>query len=374
MKKLFKISLIIAIFIRFYLQLIVFFSQKFIPFKSSFPYWDFFLVKKAPGWLWPWGNFDGVHYLSIAQEGYLYGLTQAFFPVYPLAIRVFSWLIGNQLIAGLILSHLFFVGFLYFFIKLGQLDYSIQQLKWAVFLLLLFPSSFYFFSLYTESLFLFLTVVSFYLARRKSFTYSALAAGIASGTRLVGIFLLPAIIWEYFRATKKSSRLELIKISFLSSLGLCFYLGFLQQKFHNFMIFIASQPGFGAGRQIDKLVMPYQVIFRYLKMFLTVNPANDIYPVLVFEFFMSIIFIGIIIWAYIKKFRLSYLIFITASFLLPTFTGTFSSIPRYVLTAFPFFYLFGTIKNKPIKISILILSAILLSWAFIRFSRGYWIS
>jgi len=49
-------------------------------------------------------------------------------------------------------------------------------------------------------------------------------------------------------------------------------------------------------------------------------------------------------------------------------------MPRYVLAGFPLFYLLASIKSKPIKITALIVSALLLTWAFIRFSRGYWIS
>ena len=38
---------------------------------------------------WGWANFDGEHYLSIANIGYK-GLEQAFFPIYPILINFFS--------------------------------------------------------------------------------------------------------------------------------------------------------------------------------------------------------------------------------------------------------------------------------------------
>src|SRR3989338_7634876 len=34
----------------------------------------------------PWANFDGVHYLSIAERGYVQ-YEQAFFPLYPVLVR-----------------------------------------------------------------------------------------------------------------------------------------------------------------------------------------------------------------------------------------------------------------------------------------------
>ncbi|MEK7513685.1 MAG: mannosyltransferase family protein, partial [Patescibacteria group bacterium] len=321
MNKLFKTGLILALVVRLYLQLIAVLALKFIPFKASFPYSDFFLSPKGPDWLWLWGNFDGVHYISIAIEGYLFGLTQAFFPFYPLLIRWLSLITHNQLWSGLIISHFCFIGFLYYFIRLGRLDYPAKTVSWAVLLLILFPTSWFFFSVYTESLFLLLAALSLYLARTRRFTAAVLLAGIASGTRLVGIFLLPAILWEYFQAVKKPKIHTLALLSLTGISGFLLYLNFLQQKFNNFFIFITAQPGFGSGRQVDTIVMIYQVVFRYLKMFFGVSPVNDIFPVLVFEFSISLLFLGLIIYAFIKKVRLSYLIFFIPAFLLPTFTG-----------------------------------------------------
>lgn len=371
---LFKYGLILALIVRFYLQLLAGLAIKFVSFKGSYPYWDLFLSPKGPDWLWLWGSFDGAHYIAIAQEGYLYGLTQVYFPLYPILIRLLTFLTKNQLWSGVIISHLAFIGFIYYFIKLGRLDHSIKTIRWALLILLLFPTSFFFFSLYTESLFLFLLALSLYLARTKRFIPAAIIAGLASATRLVGIFLLPAIIWEYYQVHKKPSWFNLFKLTALASSGLLGYLIYLQSRFHNFLIFVTSQPGFGAGRQVDTIVMLYQVIFRYIKMFIKVSPKNDIYFVLVFEFLISMLFIGLIIYAFKKKLRLSYLIFFIPAFLLPTFTGSLASMPRYVLAGFPIFYLLASTTSKKIKIITLVFSVLILTWAFIRFSRGYWIS
>ena len=325
------------------MQILAGLAIKFIPFKGSFPYWDLFLAPKGPSWLWLWASFDGAHYIAIAQEGYLYGLTQVYFPLYPLLIRWLTLLIKN-LISGIIIAHLALIGFIYYFIKLGRLDYPAKTIRWALLLLLLFPTGFFFFSLYTESLFLFFVALSLYLARTKRFFPAALIVGLASATRLVGIFLLPAILWEYYQVHKKLDWFSLAKLTVSASSGLLGYLLYLQHRFHNFLIFVTAQPGFGAGRQVDTIVILYQVIFRYLKMFFGVSVQNDIYPVLIFEFVISMAFLGLIIYALIKKFRPGYLLFFIPSFLLPTFSGSFASMPRYVLAGFPLFYMLASIK------------------------------
>ncbi|MDZ4229279.1 MAG: mannosyltransferase family protein [Patescibacteria group bacterium] len=370
MKKL----LLIALIIRLFLQLVAGVAMAYLPFTPSYPHWDITLVNQGPQWLWFWGGFDGVHYLNIAEKGYEYGLTQAFFPVYPLLIKFFNYLVGNRLITALLISHLSFIGFVYFFVKLGRLDFPRKSVNWAGVLFLLFPASFFLFGVYTESLFLLLAAACFYFARRSQFLAAAGLAGLASATRLVGIFLLPVVLWEYYRANKNHRALTLGWYGLISGSGLLLYLNYLQRRFHDWLIFVHSQPGFGAGRQVNELVLPYQVVARYAKMFLSVSPVNAIYPVLVFEFLATLGFTGLIVYAFLKKLRSSYLLFIIPALLLPTLTGTFASMPRYGLIAFPLFYLLGDLKKKYLKIILAAGFGLTLVWALVRFSRGLWLA
>src|SRR4030042_3666725 len=62
-------------------------GSRLLVFKNSFPYADSVLLPYGQFLLWSWANFDGVHYLLLAEKGYAFGLTQAFFPVYPLLIK-----------------------------------------------------------------------------------------------------------------------------------------------------------------------------------------------------------------------------------------------------------------------------------------------
>ena len=80
-----------------------------IPFKASFPYWETLLAPNGHPLYWSWGNFDGVHYLTIAKAGYIAQFTQAFFPLFPLLMRYLAQLSGSLMSAGLIIAHGFWI-------------------------------------------------------------------------------------------------------------------------------------------------------------------------------------------------------------------------------------------------------------------------
>src|SRR5690242_7110394 len=66
-------------------------APKLLPaFGNRFPYVEILRETGLPHWIWSFGNFDGVHYLRIAKDGYAYQYTQAFFPLYPILIKIVS--------------------------------------------------------------------------------------------------------------------------------------------------------------------------------------------------------------------------------------------------------------------------------------------
>lgn len=109
-------------------------------------------------------------------------------------------------------------------------------------------------------------------------------------------------------------------------------------------------------------------------MILTVDKTNPIYFTVWLELVISLYALGLLIWAYIKKVRPSYLIFSFISFIIPTLTGTFSSMPRYVLVLFPIFIVLALIENKYLRYFIFSIHIILLFICTMLFTRGYWIA
>lgn len=88
-------------------------------------------------------NFDGVHYLSIAENGYGYA-QQAFFPVFPLLIWCIHEIIGISYIgAGIILSNAIFSLLLYVFLKFSKKVLGQSNSKWVLIFYLSLPMAFF---------------------------------------------------------------------------------------------------------------------------------------------------------------------------------------------------------------------------------------
>lgn len=307
--------------------------------------------------IWSWGGFDGVHYITISQSGYIAEHTQAFFPVYPYLIRLVNQMTGlNALLSGLLVSHIFLLVALGLFWKLLRLDLKRDQAQRVILTLLLFPTAFYLGAVYTESLFLALIFGAFLAARKKRWLASGLLGAIASATRPVGVFLFPALLVEWWSRRPRprvggrgSSVFRFAKAPGLLSiclvpLGLILYMIYLNNHFGDPLKFLHAQPEFGASRS-DKIVLLYQVFWRYLKMLMTVDLISLLYFRVFQEVFWSLVFLVLGFLSF-KKIRLSYAVFAGFSFLAPTLTGTFSSMPRYVLVMFPVFMMVGSWLSK----------------------------
>jgi len=178
-----------------------------------------------------------------------------------------------------------------------------------------------------------------------------------------------------FRKERKA-QLKLFLPLLLAPLGLVVYMLYLQWTVNDPFYFFHVQPLFGAQRSGSNLVLPYQVIWRYLKIFVTV-PLVHTYFVAVLEFASFALFFALLVlgWAG-KKIRLSYLVFGFSLLILPTLTGTFSSVPRYVLPIFPGFLVlaFYLEKLKFLRLPLILASLVLSLVCVMFFVRGYWIS
>ncbi|MDO8573343.1 MAG: hypothetical protein Q7R77_01195 [Candidatus Daviesbacteria bacterium] len=329
-----------------------------IPFNTSSP------VSYVLDPIFPWANFDGIHYLNIAKDGYT---NQArFFPLLPLILKITS---GSILASSILVTVIFFLA-LWIFKKLIELDFSKEISNKSIFNLLIFPTSFFFVCVYSEGLFFLLSLLTFYFARKKRWLLSVIFAAALMTTRFVGIAILPALIFELITAKAGIKKFTLLLIA---PLGLIAYSIFNYFKWHNFLYFIQAQGELGNNRSVNSIILFPQTIYRYVKILSTVSISYE-WGIALLEL-ISFLFVSFLLYfTWKKKIRISYLIFAFVNFGIIISTGTFSGLPRYVLTLFPIFIALALIKNKFFKLIYFILSLILLFILLMLFSRGYFVA
>lgn len=337
-----------------------------LPFNPSFPYYGDLSAHYNRG-VASFAHFDGIHYLRLIRNGYDDTGSQAFFPVYPLLIRTLSFGGMDALIVAIVLNGIFLLST----VCLVTHNMKGRHITRFVVLLLAFPTSFYFLANYTESLFVLLVALFFHFNGRQKYLPAAIVAGVASATRLVGIFLSLALLIELIQNHRRyySSALLLL----ISTSGLLGYMYFLFARFGDPLMFMHVQSMFNNGRSGGDIILLPQVIYRYLRIFVTAAPFSPLYLRAVWEFVtftLSLVVLSI----YRFHLNLSTIIFCLCAILLPTLSGTFSSFPRYLLVCLPIFIVLAqNLSTRQFWVIVLLEYGILIS-AVALFVQGIFIA
>lgn len=200
-------------------------------------------------WFQTFGARDGFWYQRIAAYGYDYDPDKqssvVFFPLFPLlggTIRAITGL--SALPALLIVSWSAYVAAGLALIRYvrGSADPRFAQQVLLCFCL--WPMGLFFRVAYTESLFVLLMILAATgLQQRWPLIVIALLAGAASGTRTVGIALLPPLLWEIWRRTPtwQQTILRFLVIAPVAVWGLLGYMIYLQITFGDPLVFASNQ-------------------------------------------------------------------------------------------------------------------------------------
>lgn len=362
-----------------------------IPWRIGYTFREFSDPTHIVSWIGIRSNFDGYHYLTIANDGYSEP-HRAFFPLFPYVLRYLSLFTGyGTFIVGLVvnsvLSSAACIAWYYIF---REVTGSWEKSKSALITFLLFPTAFFLLCIYTESLFLLLFGL-FVLGYTHKKTLLYTTTGVLIGlTRLSGVFV--ALIPITFLVCKWREE-KLIRASDILAIaspfiGLSIYMIYLMFSAGDPLAFIHAQQGFNNARSTSIILLP-QVLWRYFKIF--VFARFDVgYFVALFEFltFNGALYLAVRgIWTQIPhlfvnknrypdnlKLRIGLLLFSAANLILPTLTGTLSSIPRYALMSMGIFILIAEIPSKRIRTTFWIVSALLQITLFALFSYGYFVS
>ena len=361
--------------------LIAYLAPNFIPYLGHFSYVTDLLKSKLPQFIYSWTNFDGMFMLRISQKGYQ-EFEQAFFPLYPLIIRFIYQLTHlDRIIIGLLISNLAFIAGLHLLTKYFNKQ---KNIHWLILFILAFPTSYYFGALYTESLFFLLVIASLFFLKKDNWLLVFIFSFLASLTRLQGILLLIPLGIKLIPGLKntinKSRDLNKLLTLLGPILGIGCYMIFLGYRFGQPLMFLTSHRVFGQSR-VNRFIPLPQVYYRYLKIIITANHDfayyRAIFEVVSFTIVAAVLFY--LLYQLYKKGKIlssqsGLVLFSIAYLLMPTVSGTFLSMPRMVIIALPFFLFLADIKNRNLKILILLIFYLLHIITLEYFIQGYFIS
>jgi hypothetical protein len=174
------------------------------------------------GWLLDMGaRWDAGWYLRIAQDGYSYpSFTPAFYPLYPaLTGAVGRVLAEHYVLAGTIVSLVACAAAFVLLYRLARTLLDDDAARRAVLYLAFFPMAIFLGAVYSESLYLALTIAAFLAAERGRWGIAGVTTGLAILTRIAGVAALPALVLIAWRERDRRGallRLAVAPVLFLA--------------------------------------------------------------------------------------------------------------------------------------------------------------
>ena len=199
-------------------------------------------------------RWDTDFYHQIATVGYRWDPSAflhqnvVFFPLYPLLMRWGGALLGGHpLLAGTVISLAAFAGAIALLYRMTVLELG-EEKAWPVILLLsTYPFALFYSVVYTESLFLFLTVGAFYAMRRRYLLLAALAGFAAGLTRPTGFWLAVPLLWLATRGAEGRGGRDVpaILAALAPLAGVAIFSAYLSVRFGDALAWMHGQAAWG---------------------------------------------------------------------------------------------------------------------------------
>ncbi|MBD2251419.1 mannosyltransferase family protein [Nostoc parmelioides] len=197
--------------------------------------------------------WDSVHYRAIATTGYEFvddgkQHNLAFFPLFPLCIRLLMNLGLSFEVAGLLINNVTFLAALYILYFWLKNSYGISIARWATAVVSFYPSAMFTGVIYTEGLYLFLSTAALQAFDQKQYGWTSFWGALATATRPTGMAMIPALAI----AAWKERRPPIAYIAGLATAtGVMVFSLYCAVSFHNPLAFIAAQRGWRPSLGFD---------------------------------------------------------------------------------------------------------------------------
>jgi Mannosyltransferase (PIG-V) len=341
-----------------------------------------------------WARWDSVWFLRIAEHGYdsASGAAAAFYPLYPGAVSVVGWaLFGHYVVAGILVSLAAAFGAFLLLYRVAEERLGADGARRAVLYLALFPFAFFLQAVYSESLYLLLTLAAFVLADRRRFLAAGAVTGLALLTRPAAAALLPALA---LLAWRERDRFRALASLALAPLVFAAYPLYLWRAEGDAWAFLHAQrlwsrhlsaagplggiwDGLRAGWAGVEQLASGSHAHRYW------TPVQDADPIRVatlnlemLAFLALFVALAVVAW---RRFGAPYGLFAVLSLAIPLSVPSerwpLLSLPRFGLTIFPLFLALASLGGRPrIHTAIVAVSSLLLGVSVAQWALWQWVA
>ncbi len=324
-----------------------------------------------------WARFtaagDAEHYQYLAESWYATAGEKinliVFYPLYPLCLRCLRVLtLGNTLLAGLLLSQLCWGLAAVALRRLAGRLYPPAAARCVVLGMVLFPFSFFALGVFTESLFLLMSILTLDAIVTKRFARAGIMGFLATLCRTQGVLLLLAAVYavlaEYRGKQIWHSWRKLLALAPIP-LGYCIYLGLNWHYCGDALAFLYYQsiaPWYQHADWIgNNLAQQWGMAVSYPGL------ANYIYFPEIALYFVAM---ALLLYGVLRGVKIPLLLYggayIGASYL----SSWLISGSRYVFGGVALYLVFGQIKSLKIQILLLCASALFLLYYACCFMQG----
>jgi hypothetical protein len=239
----------------------------------------------------------------------------------------------------------------------------------AVTLLFSFPAAYFLAAPFSEALFLSTVLASVYAARTGRWAGAGAAGALATGTRLTGIALGPALLVEIIvrKAGVRESVRRLAWIS-IAATGFLTYLA-INQLVHGDPLYFVEVQRTNWGMQ---LVPPWEPVHGAIEALLaggTNYTFTFIYTGIVAGFIVALPLLVLAV----GRLRLADVVYGWTGFLLIASASWLISLPRYLLVLYPLFVVGARFTRSPgVFIPVILAGAALQGWLMWLYTAGQW--
>ena len=341
-----------------------------------------------------WSRWDSVWFLRIAEHGYsaASGAASAFYPLYPGAVALLGRaLFGHYVLAGILISLAAALGSFLLLHRIAEERLGADGARRAVLYLAFFPFALFLQAVYSESLYLLLTLAAFMLAERRRFLAAGAVTGLALLARPTGVALLPAlalIAWQERDRLRAVASLAVAPVLFAA------YPLYLWQAEGDPWAFMHAQriwsrhlsPAGPFGGIWDGLRAGWAGVEQlasgsHTHVYWTAVQDTD--PIRAATINLEnlaslVLFVALTVIAW-RRFGAPYGLFAAVSLAIPLSVPSerwpLLSIPRFGLTIFPFFLALAVIGRRPrAHTAILCVSSLLLGVAVVQWALWQWVA